>query len=95
MEGGKQAVGGKREAATGIEQKNDAVDFFYKTQGFHQLFTRVQVFFSISFLSLNLYSLSLQFFFISFAYAYDFFCSICFPKKKLYREMLTKFFVNY
>ncbi|KAK8468724.1 hypothetical protein PHAVU_006G096100 [Phaseolus vulgaris] len=48
MEGGKQAVGGKREAATGIEQKNDAVDFFYKTQGFHQLFTRVQLSLSAS-----------------------------------------------
>jgi len=58
MKGGKQAVGGIREAATGSEQQNDAVDFFYKTQGFHQLFTRVEVFFSISFLSLNLFTVA-------------------------------------
>jgi len=44
MKGGKQAVGGIREAATGVEPQNDAVDFFYKTQGFQQLFTRVEVF---------------------------------------------------
>ncbi|XP_027931663.1 protein BONZAI 3-like isoform X1 [Vigna unguiculata] len=48
MKGGKQAVGGIREAATGVEPQNDAVDFFYKTQGFQQLFTRVELSLSAS-----------------------------------------------
>lgn len=40
MQGGKQAVGGLGEA---VNAENDAVDFFYRSQGFHQMFTQVEV----------------------------------------------------
>ncbi|KHN43245.1 Protein BONZAI 3 [Glycine soja] len=50
IKGGKQAVGGKSNEATGTGAttnnnggQNDAVDFFYKTQGFQQLFTQVEL----------------------------------------------------
>ncbi|KAK7284308.1 hypothetical protein RJT34_19053 [Clitoria ternatea] len=45
LKGGKQAVGGLREAAT---TQNDAVDFFYKTQGFQPMFTQVELSLSAS-----------------------------------------------
>ena len=55
MKGGKQAVGGKSNEATGTGAttnnnggQNDAVDFFYKTQGFQQLFTQVEVLFFLN-----------------------------------------------
>ncbi|XP_027931702.1 protein BONZAI 3-like [Vigna unguiculata] len=45
MEGGKQGVGGLGEAANA---QNDAVDFFYRSQGFHQMFTQVELSLSAS-----------------------------------------------
>lgn len=50
MKGGKQAVGGlrEREGEEGGNNnnngaQNDAVEFFYRTQGFHQFYTQVEV----------------------------------------------------
>ncbi|XP_047152446.1 protein BONZAI 3 isoform X2 [Vigna umbellata] len=40
MQGGKQAVGGLSEA---VNAENDAVDFFYRSQGFHQMFSQVEL----------------------------------------------------
>ncbi|TKY61444.1 BONZAI 3 [Spatholobus suberectus] len=53
LKGGKEAVGGLHEAATGTGRNNngahnDAVDFFYKTQGFQQMFTQVELSLSAS-----------------------------------------------
>ncbi|KAG4928870.1 Protein BONZAI 3 [Glycine soja] len=55
IKGGKQAVGGNSNEATGTGAttnnnggQNDAVDFFYKTQGFQQLFTQVELSLSAS-----------------------------------------------
>ncbi|WVY94325.1 hypothetical protein V8G54_033413 [Vigna mungo] len=45
MQGGKQAVGGLGEA---VNAENDAVDFFYRSQGFHQMFTQVELSLSAS-----------------------------------------------
>ncbi|KAL2345739.1 hypothetical protein Fmac_007024 [Flemingia macrophylla] len=45
VKGGKQAVGGN---GNGKEAQNDAVDFFYKTQGFHQMYSRVELSLSAS-----------------------------------------------
>jgi hypothetical protein len=41
MKGAKEAVGGVNQKAT--NNNNDAVDFFYKSQGFQPLFTQVEV----------------------------------------------------
>ena len=51
LEGGKQAVGGLQHAHQHQQHPgnntsgahNDAVDFFYKTKGFQQMFTQVEV----------------------------------------------------
>ncbi|TKY45386.1 BONZAI 3 [Spatholobus suberectus] len=48
LKGGKEAVGGLHEAATGTGRNNDgthndAVDLFYKTQGFPPKFNQVDV----------------------------------------------------
>lgn len=51
MKGGKQAVGGNINAGTATNNnggQNDAVDLFYKTQGFQQLFTQVEVLFFLN-----------------------------------------------
>ncbi|KAG5044339.1 hypothetical protein JHK87_008254 [Glycine soja] len=51
MKGGKQAVGGNINAGTATNNnggQNDAVDLFYKTQGFQQLFTQVELSLSAS-----------------------------------------------
>ncbi|KAK2365103.1 protein BONZAI [Trifolium repens] len=44
MKGAKEAVGGVNQKAT--NNNNDAVDFFYKSQGFQPLFTQVELSFS-------------------------------------------------
>jgi hypothetical protein len=41
MKGAKEAIGGVNQKAT--NNNNDAVDFFYKSQGFQPLFTQVEV----------------------------------------------------
>lgn len=41
VKGAKEAVGGVNQKAT--NNNNDAVDFFYTSQGFQPLFTRVEV----------------------------------------------------
>jgi hypothetical protein len=55
MKGAKEAVGGVNQKAT--NNNNDAVDFFYKAQGFQPLFTQVEVYpssFSQKFLTFQL-----------------------------------------
>ncbi|WJX85490.1 Protein BONZAI 3 [Trifolium repens] len=44
MKGAKEAIGGVNQKAT--NNNNDAVDFFYKSQGFQPLFTQVELSFS-------------------------------------------------
>jgi hypothetical protein len=41
IQGAKEAVGGVNQKAT--NNNNDAVDFFYTSQGFQPLFTQVEV----------------------------------------------------
>ena len=45
LRGGQQAVGGVRQGSYSYDGgHNDAVDLFYRTQGFQPLFTQVEVF---------------------------------------------------
>lgn len=61
VKGAKEAVGGVNQKAT--NNNNDAVDFFYTSQGFQPLFTRIEVR-SFNFpQSISVYNLFMEFIF--------------------------------